>query len=121
MLSYLQGCDLLHKVSLLSRQTRADLLKANCSGQSVVITVKEFKAGVVTIPPLNSFEYALCFADVIHLRVDAETFTVASAFISMIMMRNKQQPNKITQIELTCKLFVQENYTSTDFFNDIVL
>ena len=85
------------------------------------MVVKEFKAGVVTIPPLSSFEYALSFADVIHLQVDAETVTVASSFLSVIMMKNRQRFGKMTYIELTCKLFVQENYTSTDFFNDIVL
>lgn len=86
-----------------------------------MVVVKEFKSGVVTIPPLSSFEYALSFADVIHLQVDAETVTVASSFLSLIMMKNRQKPGKTTAIELTCRLFVQDNYTSTDFFNDIVL
>ena len=80
--------------------------KAGLLNQLIVLVVKEFKAGVVTIPPLNSFEYALSFVDVIHLQVDAETVTVASAFLSVIMMKNRQKIGKTVHIELTCKLFV---------------
>ena len=115
------GCDLLHKISLLSKNIRAEVPRAGLLNQLIVLSAREFKAGVVTIPPLNSFEYALSFADVIHLQVDAETVTVASAFFSMIMMKNRFKQSKQTAIELTCRLFVQDNYTSTDFFNDIVL
>ena len=89
VLSYLPGCDLLHKISLLSKGIRFEIPRAGLLNQLIVLVVKEFKSGVVTIPPLSSFEYALSFADVIHLQVDAETVTVASSFLSLIMMKNR--------------------------------
>ena len=85
--SYLQGCDLFHKIALLSKTLRALLPESGLLDQIVVITIKganKSKSGYPELMPVNSFGYVIQLADSIQIQAEVSNLLYVTLMHNII-------------------------------------